>query len=83
MSAPSIAWTVPAKADMFDYMIYKISFLFGNEDTLWDAWVTHIEANTPSAAETAAVKKFSGDTISVYINMSFLPGFDFTPPTYP
>jgi hypothetical protein len=72
----SLSWTVPAKADLFEFMAYKISFLFGNEDSTWDAWVTSINAGTPSAAETAAIAKFSGKTISVYINEGFLDGFD-------
>lgn len=68
---------------MYEFMAYKISYLFGYDNTKWDAWVTSIEGQTPSAAETAAIAKFSGKTLSVYVNMTFLPGFPTTAPADP
>ena len=72
----SLAFDVPALSKLNTAIEYKMYYLFGNEDTLYEAWYDAIAS--PSADETAAYEKFSGKTLSIGIKMNFIPSFQST-----
>ena len=74
MSEPALAWTAVAKASQYEFMLDKIWFKFGNQDTTWDAWKTWATASG-STAQKAAAEKFSGKVIDFTISMEFIKGW--------
>lgn len=41
MVEPSIAWTAPTTANMFEFMYEKVWYKFEDQTTLFDAWATY------------------------------------------
>merc|ERR1712110_1393693 len=71
----SLAWTAPAKTDMYEFMYEKVWYKFEDKTTLWDAWGA---ANT---SETARIAKYSGRALTVKVSNAFIAGWP-TDPAY-
>ena len=80
MGEPSLAWTAPAKADMFEFMYEKVWYKFEDQSTVFDAWATWANTSGTSDQKAQAVK-FGGRAMTVLISNTFVSGWP-TDPAY-
>jgi len=45
MSAPSLAWTAPKTADMFEFISFHQWYSFGEETKTWNAYTDWVSSN--------------------------------------
>lgn len=72
----SLTFDVPALSKHYTALEYKVYYLFGNEDTKYEAWYDGI--SSPTNDETTAYEKYSGKTVSIVVKQNFIPSFQTT-----